>query len=75
MDLVILDLIMPGMGGHQCLRELLAVNPQVKVLISSGYSANGPMKEVAEGGAKEFITKPYEMKELLRVVRKVLDED
>ena len=74
-DLVILDLIMPGMGGHQCLRELLAVNPQVKVLISSGYSANGPMKEVAEGGAKEFITKPYEMKELLRVVRKVLDED
>jgi len=73
-DLVILDLIMPVMGGKKCLEWLLQINPNVKVIISSGYSPEETVKEVLEKGAKNFVNKPFNMKEMLQVVRKVLDE-
>jgi len=71
--LVILDLIMPEMGGRECLRELLAVDPQVKVLITSGYAASTSAGETIDSGAKGFVDKPFTMRELLRQVRRVLD--
>jgi CheY-like chemotaxis protein len=74
-DLVILDLIMPGMSGRQCLEELLKLNPRVKVLVASGFSNIGPMRETIAAGARSFIAKPYEVKHLLQVVRQVLDQD
>ena len=73
-DLVILDLMMPGMSGRRCLEELLKVNPQAKVVIASGYSDIGPMKESIDAGARSFIGKPYQMRQLLKLVRDVLDE-
>ncbi len=73
-DLVILDLIMPGMGGKKCLEGLLQINPDVKVVVASGYSPEGTVKSFLEGGAKHFISKPFNMKEMLQVVREVLDE-
>ena len=72
-SLVILDIVMPGMGGKRCLEEILKVNPQAKVVVASGYSMNGPAKEVLDDGAKAFIRKPYELKQMLGEVRKVLD--
>ncbi len=71
--LVLLDLIMPVMGGKQCLERLLEINPKVKVVITSGYSVEGHTKETLEAGAKGFVGKPYEMKDLLGTARKVLD--
>ncbi|MGD8502736.1 MAG: response regulator, partial [Syntrophobacterales bacterium] len=71
--LVILDLIMPGMGGRKCLEELLRLNPQVKVLIASGYSSDASTKGALETGAKSFVSKPYDTKHLLKLVREVLD--
>jgi signal transduction histidine kinase/CheY-like chemotaxis protein len=73
-DLVIMDLNMPGMGGRKCTTEMLSIDPSVKVLVASGYSANGHGSEALESGAKDFISKPYQMKELLGRIRKVLDE-
>jgi len=73
-DLVILDLIMPGMGGKKCLEGLLQINPDVKVVVASGYSPEGTVKSFLEGGAKNFISKPFNMKEMIQVVREVLDE-
>jgi PAS domain S-box-containing protein len=73
-DLVILDLIMPEMDGKHCLEELLKRNPDIKVVISSGYSSHGPVGEVMRLGARGFIQKPYMSKELLGTVRTVLDE-
>ena len=73
-DLVVMDLGMPGMGGHKCLQELLKLNPEVKVLIASGYSINGQVKESMEAGAKGFVGKPYQLADLLNTVRAVLDE-
>lgn len=74
-DLVILDLIMPGMGGRKCLEELLKMNPKVKVVIASGYSIDGPTEEALEVGAKNFVSKPYAMRQMLKVVREVLDKN
>jgi signal transduction histidine kinase/ActR/RegA family two-component response regulator len=73
-SLVILDLVMPEMGGKQCFEELLKIDPRVKVLIASGLSVDGSTKEALEGVARGFASKPYNMKEMLRSVRKVLDE-
>ncbi len=72
-DLVIMDLGMPGMGGHKCLQELLKIVPEIKVIIASGYSANGRVKETLKAGASGFIGKPYRLAEMLKKVREVLD--
>jgi CheY-like chemotaxis protein len=73
-DLVIMDLGMPGMGGHKCLQELQQLNPQVKVIIASGYSINDQVKKSMEAGAKGFVGKPYQLSDLLNTAREVLDE-
>lgn len=73
--LVVLDLIMPEMGGKQCLEELLQVNPRLNVLVASGYSSNGPTNETSLVGAKGFISKPFDMRQLLAMVRKTIEED
>ncbi|MEW5725029.1 MAG: PAS domain S-box protein, partial [Thermodesulfobacteriota bacterium] len=72
-DLVILDLGMPGMGGFNCLNELKALNPSVKVIIASGYSSSSLAKDILESGASGFIGKPYRITELLQRVRETLD--
>jgi PAS domain S-box-containing protein len=72
-SLVILDLIMPEMGGKECLKELRKIDPGLKVIIASGLSADLSTKESRESGARGFVSKPFMMKELLQQVRKVLD--
>lgn len=72
-SLVILDLIMPGMGGNRCLEELLRSDPEVKVIVASGYSSNGLTQDEKGRGAFGFINKPYDAKHILTAIRKVLD--
>ncbi len=72
-SLVILDLIMPEMGGKQCLEELLKINPRVKALIASGFAVKGDTKMFLDTEAKGIVPKPFNMRELLRAVRHVLD--
>lgn len=73
-DLVILDINMPGMGGHKCLQELIKLNPKAKVLIASGYSFNAQAENPLAAGAAGYIAKPFNLKDLLQKVRKVLDQ-
>ncbi|MEW5722410.1 MAG: PAS domain S-box protein, partial [Thermodesulfobacteriota bacterium] len=72
-DLVVLDLGMPGMGGSACLKELLVLDPEAKVLIASGYSNDSPVRRSLEDGARGFIGKPYRLVDILKKVRQVLD--
>ena len=72
-DLVILDYIMPGMGGGAVIENLTEIDEDVKILVASGYSENGQAKEILNGDTAGFIQKPATMKELLRKVRTVLD--
>lgn len=74
-SLVLLDLVMPGMGGKQCLEELLEIDRNVKVVVASGYAHDVERQEVMELGAKAFVTKPFTSGELLKTVRAVLDKD
>ena len=72
-SLVILDLIMPEMDGKKCLEELLKVDKSVKVLIASGFSANGRIGEVVRTGARGFVTKPFDVGQILNMIRDVID--
>jgi two-component system, cell cycle sensor histidine kinase and response regulator CckA len=62
--LVIMDMVMPQMGGGETFDQLKAINPQVKVLLSSGYSINGQAQEILGRGCKGFIQKPFNLREL-----------
>lgn len=73
-SLVVLDLIMPKMGGNECLDELLKIDSRAKVLMASGFFADGSTKEAATAGAKGFVGKPFKIKEMLREIRRVLNE-
>ncbi|MBW1962092.1 MAG: PAS domain S-box protein [Deltaproteobacteria bacterium] len=72
-SLIILDLVMPGMGGSKCLETLLGMDPAVNVLIASGYSINGTERRAIQAGGRRFIRKPFDMKQMLKQVRKALD--
>jgi DNA-binding NarL/FixJ family response regulator len=63
------------MGGKKCLEELLDINSQARVVIASGFSPNGSTSETIEAGAKGFIGRPYDLKQMLQQVRRVLDAD
>jgi CheY-like chemotaxis protein len=71
-DLVILDMIMPGLNGKETFEALRRLNPSVKVLLSSGYSLNGPAGEIMASGCRGFIQKPFSAAELSSKVREVL---
>jgi two-component system, cell cycle sensor histidine kinase and response regulator CckA len=71
--LVILDMIMPGMGGIRCLEELQKIKRDAKVIIASGYTAEGTRNNVLSSGAKGFINKPFNIREMLVAVREALD--
>jgi len=70
--LVILDLIMPQMGGEKCLEELVKINPHVKVIISTGHSLEARERLFLGALAKGFVNKPYGTKQLVQIVRDAL---
>jgi two-component system cell cycle sensor histidine kinase/response regulator CckA len=72
-DLVILDMIMPDMGGGRTYDELKKINPAVKVLLSSGYSIGGEASQILDRGCNGFIQKPFNMKQLSEKMRTILD--
>jgi CheY-like chemotaxis protein len=74
LDLVILDLIMPGMDGSQVFDRIREVQPHIPVLLSSGYAINGSANEIMQRGCNGFIQKPFNISELSKKVRKILDE-
>ena len=72
-DLVILALNMPGMGGRKCLERLLEIKPDLKTIITSGYSPATSVEDMNKNGTLVFIEKPYQLEDLLRIIRQVLD--
>jgi two-component system cell cycle sensor histidine kinase/response regulator CckA len=72
-DIVILDMIMPEMGGGEVYDRLKEINPHVRVLLSSGYSIDGEASEILKRGCNGFVQKPFSMKELSQRIREILD--
>lgn len=73
-DLVILDMIMPGMGGGETYERLKEKNEGVKVLLSSGYTLDAQAKEILEQGCRGFIQKPFTVDQVSEKVKRIIDE-
>jgi len=73
-DLVILDLIMPEMNGKETFERLRPVNPDLKILLSSGYSLNGHADRLLQKGCNGFIQKPFNLVELSRKLDNILNQ-
>jgi signal transduction histidine kinase/ActR/RegA family two-component response regulator len=72
-DLVIMDLTIPGgLGGKETIEELIEIDPEVRAIVSSGYSTDPIVKDFMKYGFKGAVIKPYNTEELMSVVRKVI---
>jgi len=71
-DLVIMDMIMPGLGGGETFDRLRAINPNIKVLLSSGYSVNGQASKILQRGCDGFIQKPFNLNQLAEKIGKIM---
>ena len=74
LDLVILDMIMPGMDGGKTFDRIREIQPKLPVMLSSGYAINGQAEEIMRRGCNGFIQKPFNITEFSKQVRKILDE-
>ena len=71
-DLVVLDMMMPGMDGRECFQALSDINPEVKVVLSTGFGRDGKAQELLNEGMQGFVQKPYELARLSVAVANVL---
>jgi two-component system, cell cycle sensor histidine kinase and response regulator CckA len=71
-DLVLLDLSMPGMGGDEVLQEMRKINPTIRVILSSGYDKNDVLHRLRGQSLSGFIQKPYTLEALIEIVQKNL---
>ncbi|PKN60142.1 MAG: oxidoreductase, partial [Deltaproteobacteria bacterium HGW-Deltaproteobacteria-11] len=71
-DLVILDMIMPGLSGGETFDRLREIDPEIRVLLSSGYSIEGRARQILERGCNGFLQKPIQLEKLSQKVREVL---
>jgi PAS domain S-box-containing protein len=73
-DLVILDMVMPEMGGRETFWQLRAIDPNVRILLMSGYSSDETVEMLLKAGAKGFLHKPCKFVELLSAVNRALEQ-
>ena len=74
-DVIILDMIMPKMGGGETFDRIKKMKPEIKVLLSSGYSINGQASEILNRGCNGFIQKPFNLQNLSQNLRSILEEN
>ena len=74
-EMVILDMIMPEMGGGETYDKLKEINPEIKVLLSSGYSVDGKATEILDRGCDGFLQKPFNVKDMSHKVRAILEKE
>ncbi len=71
-DIVLLDIVMPHMGGSEVYEKMKEINPNIKVLLLSGYSIDGEATDILDRGCDGFIQKPFTMKELSGKIREIM---
>ena len=71
--MVILDMIMPVMSGRDLFERLKQINPELKTLLSSGYSIDGQATEILKRGCNGFIQKPFTLDAISQKIRSILD--
>jgi CheY-like chemotaxis protein len=71
-DIVVLDMVMPNMGGGEAYDRLKEINPDIKVLLSTGFSIDGEATEILKRGCDGFIQKPFRINELAEKIGEIL---
>ncbi len=71
---VILDIIMPDMGGGAVFDKIKSLHPNAKIILSSGCSLNDSAKAIMRWGCRSFLQKPYRLEELSGTIRHLIDE-
>ena len=71
-DAVLIDMIMPRMGGRECFRALRGVNPDVRAVLSTGYGSDVMAQELLDEGMRGFVPKPYRLEELAEALARAL---
>ena len=71
-DLVLMDLAMPGMDGRECFNRLREINPDIRVILSSGYGREGRAQQLLDAGVLAFLRKPYSLSELAEMLKEYL---
>jgi len=71
-DLAILDIVLPDMGGKDVFPLIMDARPNLKVIVCSGYAVDGPGQEILDAGAQDFIQKPFSLKTLSEKLKEVL---
>lgn len=71
-DIVILDMIMPEMGGGETYDRLKEIRPDIKVILASGYSVEGRAQEILKRGCNCFVQKPFDINDISQKIREVL---
>jgi PAS domain S-box-containing protein len=74
-DLVILDMIMPDMSGSETFDNLKTIDPDIKILLSSGYSIDGQASEILNRGCNGFVQKPFNLEQISSKIREILAEE
>jgi PAS domain S-box-containing protein len=74
-DIIVLDMVMPNMGGGEAYDHIKKISPDVKVLLSSGYSIDGEASEILQRGCNGFIQKPFSMKQLSGKIREIIEKE
>jgi DNA-binding NtrC family response regulator len=72
-DLMITDMTMPHMTGLKLSRKILAINPEIPIVLCTGYNESITEVEAKKNGIREFVLKPITLQKMARLVRQVLD--
>ena len=74
-DLVTMDIVMPKKSGIEALQEIIATDPQARVVMVSALGQDSLVLEAVEAGAKDFIVKPFREEKVLETIRRVVGQD
>ena len=74
-DIIVLDMIMPGIGGKETYRRLREINPNVRVLLASGYAVDGKGREIMDAGCNAYIQKPFKVEQLSILIRDLMENE
>ena len=72
-DVVTMDMIMPGVDGISAVKQIVAVDPDAKILMCTSMGQEALLREAIEAGAKSYITKPFQPAKMVESIGKVLE--
>lgn len=74
-DVVVVDMVMPGMDGQECFRALRAIDPDVRAILSTGYGLDAAVRSILSDGMRGFVQKPYRIAQLARAIEEALEDE